>query len=185
MSLLFQTTHSKSAFSDNIDRKTIETEKTGETTHISIIDPEGNAVSLSTTLSHVFGSGAWVNGFLLNNSGFDFSDFRKNEEVRLVIGAPGGGRIPTAILQNILYILEYDLDPLDVVKIPRVYPNYSNPEVEIEKGFKNNVLVDAREMGYDLQILSEGYARLYLVSKENGKLIGVSDPRHDGEPRGF
>src|SRR5699024_8981080 len=45
----------------------------GETTHISVIDPDGNAVSLSTTLSHVFGSGAWVNGFILNNSGFDFS----------------------------------------------------------------------------------------------------------------
>lgn len=186
-----------------------ETEGTGETTHISVVDPDGNAVSLSTTLSHVFGSGAWVNGFILNNSGFDFSDFEKeewtsehsyrirastisptiildkNNEVRLVIGAPGGGRIPTAILQNILYILDYELDPLDAVNMPRIFPSSSNPEVQIEKGFDNDILVELREMGYDLQALSEGYARLYLVSKENGKLIGVSDPRHDGEPRGF
>lgn len=180
-----------------------------ETTHISIVDPQGNAVSLSTTLSHVFGSGAWVNGFMLNNSGFDFSELEKKEdwksddpyrirastisptiilednEVRLVIGAPGGGRIPTAIVQNILYILDYNLDPLDAVEMPRIFPNYSNPEVQIEKGFDPNVLVDVRKMGYDVQALSKGYARLYLVSKENGELIGVSDPRHDGEPRGF
>lgn len=201
--------HHASLVSNNIDRKTTEAEKSGETTHISIIDPDGNAVSLSTTLSHVFGSGAWVNGFLLNNSGFDFSDLGgkvnwnaghpyrirastisptiilKDREVRLVIGAPGGGRIPTAILQNILYILEYDLDPLDAVKMPRIFPDYSNPKVEIEKGFKSSVLVDIRKLGYDIQTLSDGYARLYLVSKKDGQLIGVSDPRHDGEPRGF
>lgn len=182
----------------------------GETTHISIIDSEGNAVALSTTLSHVFGSGAWVNGFILNNSGYDFSDFEKeedwesdhayrirastisptiilneNNEVRLVIGAPGGGRIPTAILQNTLFVLEYGLDPYDAVLMPRIFPDYEEPEVEIEKGFDPYVLKDVRDMGYDIQALSEGYARMYLVMKKDGKVIGVADPRHDGEARGF
>ena len=184
--------------------------ESGETTHISIVDAEGNAVSLSTTISHVFGSGAWVNGFMLNNSGYDFSNHEteedwesnheyrirsstisptiildQNDEVRLVIGAPGGGRIPTAVLQNIIYILEYDLDPLEAVKMPRIFPDRSSAEVQIEKGFDLNVLREIREMGYDIQTLSQGYARLYLVSKENGKLIGVADPRHDGEVRGY
>lgn len=187
-----------------------ESEGQGETTHISIIDADGNAVSLSTTLSHVFGSGAWVNGFMLNNSGYNFSyleteddwvsnhDYRirsstisptiilnENDEVRLVIGAPGGGRIPTAVLQNIIYILEYDLDPLDAIKMPRIFPDGESTEVQIEKGFDLSILDDVREMGYEIQSLSQGYARLYLVSKENGKLIGVADPRHDGEVRGY
>lgn len=182
----------------------------GETTHISVIDSEGNAVALSTTLSHVFGSGAWVNGFILNNSGFDFSDLEKEEDwesehtyrirastisptiildennkVRLVIGAPGGGRIPTAILQNTLYVLEYGLDPYDAVLMPRIFPDYEEPEVEIEKGFDSYVLKNVRDMGYDIQALSEGYARMYLVMKKDGKVIGVADPRHDGEVRGF
>lgn len=194
----------------NSAKQNSEKNSEGETTHISVVDSDGNAVSLSTTLSYVFGSGAWVNGFMLNNSGFDFSDFTndnqwgsdhpyrirastisptiildENNKVKLVIGAPGGGRIPTAVLQNILYILEYDLDPLDAVNMPRIFPSNSNPEVQIEKGFENDVLVKARNMGYDLQALSKGYARLYLIKAENGKLIGVSDPRHDGEPRGF
>lgn len=182
----------------------------GETTHISVIDPEGNAVSLSTTLSHVFGSGAWVNGFILNNSGFDFSYLEdeedwesshpyrirastisptiildENNEVRLVIGAPGGGRIPTAILQNTLYILEYGLDPYDAVLMPRIFPDYDGPEVEIEKGFEPSVLEEAHNMGYDVQALSKGYARMYLVMQKDGKIIGVADPRHDGEVRGY
>lgn len=182
----------------------------GETTHISVVDSDGNAVALSATLSHVFGSGAWVNGFILNNSGFDFSDLEdekdwksnhpyrirastisptiildKNDEVRLVIGAPGGGRIPTAILQNTLFVLEYGLDPYDAVLMPRIFPDYEEPEVEIEKGFDPYVLKNVRDMGYDIQALSEGYARMYLVMKKNGKVIGVADPRHDGEVRGF
>lgn len=184
--------------------------ETGETTHISIIDAEGNAVSLSTTISYVFGSGARVNGFMLNNSGYDFSNHETDEEwesnhayrirsstisptiildqddeVRLVIGAPGGGRIPTAILQNIVYILGYGLDPLEAVQMPRIFPDRSSTEVQIEKGFDLQVLREIRDMGYDIQTLSQGYARLYLVSKQNGKLIGVADPRHDGEVRGY
>lgn len=183
---------------------------TGETTHISIVDPDGNAVSLSTTLSPVFGSGAWVNGFILNDSGFNFSNLENEEDwesshpyrirastisptiildedktVELVIGAPGGGRIPTAIVQNILYVLEYGLDPIDAVHMPRIFPSAENREVQIEKGFDYNILADAREMGYDIQTLSQGYARMYLVYNKNGQLIGVADPRHDGEVRGF
>lgn len=182
----------------------------GETTHISVVDPDGNAVSLSTTLSHVFGSGAWVNGFILNNSGFNFSHMEEegewqsshpyrirsstisptiimdeNDEVRLVIGAPGGGRIPTAVLQNILFIIEYGLDPFDAVEMPRIFPDYNEPKVEIEKGLEPEVLREVRNMGYDIQALSKGYARLYLVAKKNEKIIGVADPRHDGEVRGF
>lgn len=181
---------------------------TGETTHISIIDGEGNAVSLSTTLSPVFGSGAWVNGFILNSSGYNFSNMEetdqngnhpyrvrastisptiilKDGEPELVIGAPGGGRIPTAILQNIIYILDYGMDPLDAVRMPRIFPSRDNSEVQIEVGFNHDVLSEVRDMGYDIQSLSRGYARLYLVYKKENGLIGVSDPRHDGEPRGY
>src|SRR5690625_5975670 len=54
----------------NIDSD--EAAGTGETTHISVVDSDGNAVSLYTTLSPVFGWGAWVNVFILNYSGYIF-----------------------------------------------------------------------------------------------------------------
>lgn len=181
----------------------------GETTHISVIDVNGNAASLSTTLSPVFGSGAYKDGVILNTSGYNFIHMADEEEwtgahpyrvrastisptiiledggARLAIGAPGGGRIPTAILQNIIYILDYELDPLDAVRMPRIFPSRSNSDVQIERGFSSSVLKETRNMGYDLQALSEGYARMYLVYQKDGQMIGVADPRHDGEPRGF
>lgn len=192
----------------SIDLQSAEDGGAGETTHISVVDSYGNAVSLSTTLSSVFGSGAWVNGFLLNDSGYNFDRMDGMEisgahpyrvrastisptiileggKVRLVIGAPGGGRIPTAILQNILYMLEYDLDPIDAVRMPRIFPNSSDKNVQIERGFKGEVFYEARKMGYDIQSLSQGYARLYLISVKDGELTGVADPRHEGEAVGF
>lgn len=185
----------------------------GHTTHISVIDTEGSAVSMTTTNSSGFGSGAWVNGYFLNDSGYDFSqlvsedDWKSNHpyrtrattisptiilednEVRLVIGAPGGGRIPQVILQNIVSIIDYGLEPMDAVKMPRLFPvntQTSNKVVQVEKGFDLDVLAEIRQMGYEIQNLPREYANIYLVyRKKDGTLIGVSDIRHDGAPRGF
>ena len=43
------------------------------TSHISIVDGAGNAVSMTTTIESAFGSGVWAAGFLLNNELTDFS----------------------------------------------------------------------------------------------------------------
>jgi gamma-glutamyltranspeptidase/glutathione hydrolase len=43
------------------------------TTHLSIIDSEGNAVSATMTVESPFGSGRWAAGFLLNNEMTDFA----------------------------------------------------------------------------------------------------------------
>lgn len=181
----------------------------GETTHVSVVDAEGNAVSMSATLSPVFGSGARVRGVLLNTSGYTFEAqaegpaagrpayrtrastiaptvvLNAENEVELVIGAPGGLRIPTAIAQTMAFLLDYDMDPLDAVRMPRIFPSPYSPEVQVEDRFEGQVLEAARRRGYDPQALSPGYARIYLVSREGDRWVGVSDPRHDGQPRGF
>ena len=181
----------------------------GETTHVSVVDPDGNAVSMSATLSPVFGSGARVQGVLLNTSGYSFEEMEEApaedrpsyrtrsstiaptmaldaaNEVELVIGAPGGLRIPTAIAQNIVFLLDYEMDPLDAVRTPRIFPSVTSPEVQVEDRFEGKLLHEARRMGYDPQALSPGYARMYLVSRQGDQWVGVSDPRHDGQPRGF
>ncbi|KTF06150.1 Gamma-glutamyltranspeptidase, partial [marine sediment metagenome] len=43
------------------------------TSHVSIVDKEGNAVSMTTSIEFMFGSGIMVEGFLLNNQLTDFS----------------------------------------------------------------------------------------------------------------
>lgn len=183
-----------------------ETER-GETTHISAVDGEGNAVSLTQTNSTTFGVGAWVEGFFLNDSGFRFSAQNldtparspwrirnttisptivlRDGEVRLVVGAPGGGRIPSAIIQSMVYVLDYGLDPLEAVRMPRIFPAADRPVVQVEHGFAPAVLGEARKRGYEPVEPAPGYARLYLIERRDGRWVGVADPRHDGEVRGY
>jgi gamma-glutamyltranspeptidase / glutathione hydrolase len=180
---------------------------TGETTHISVVDKDGNAVSLTQTNSTVWGSGGFTSGFFLNDSGFNFTDENINlpsrsrwrirtttiaptialrgGDVQLVIGAPGAARIPTEIVQVMLYILDYDLDPLDAVNLPRIFPSAQNARVQLEHGFTAELLRDIRAMGYDPIAESSGYARLYLIARRNNTWIAIADPRHDGQPRGY
>ena len=182
-------------------------EQDGETTHLSVVDKDGNAVSLTQTNSAVWGSGGVVEGFFLNNSGFRFTDENidapsrsswrirtttiaptivvRDGKVQMVIGAPGGGRIPTEIVQVMVYTLDYQLDPLDAVRIPRIFPSPRNTRVQVEHGFTPELLHDVRRMGYDPVAESEGYARLYMIVRRGDVWIGVADPRHDGQPRGY
>jgi gamma-glutamyltranspeptidase/glutathione hydrolase len=184
----------------------------GETTHLSVVDAAGNAVALTQTNSSTFGVGARADaGFMLNDSGIDFTrdtiraaragDGRnefwirrstiaptivlENGRAMMVVGAPGGGRIPTEILQNMVYVLDYGLDPLEALRLPRIFPAASGGSVQLEHGFPASVLGDIRGMGYEPASESFGYARLYMIVRGGGGWIGVADPRHDGGVRGY
>jgi gamma-glutamyltranspeptidase/glutathione hydrolase len=63
------------------------------TTHLSFIDFEGNAVSLTATIEGPFGSQRWTNGFLLNN---ELTDFTRPATLngKQVANAPGPGKRP-------------------------------------------------------------------------------------------
>ena len=184
----------------------------GETTHLSVVDADGNAVSLSQTNSSTFGVGDRApGGFMLNDSGNDLSrdsatvagvpaarhPFRvrrstisptivlEDGRVHLVIGAPGGGRIPTEIVQNMVYILDYGLDPLEALRLPRIFPSATSRVVQLENGFAASVLGQIRGMGYEPTAEAAGYARLYVIVRRAGRWVGAADPRHDGEVRGY
>jgi gamma-glutamyltranspeptidase/glutathione hydrolase len=182
-------------------------QEAGETTHLSVVDKSGNAVALTITNSSVWGSGGFTNGFFLNDSGFRFTNQNidapsrsrwrirtttiaptlvlRNGEVQMVIGAPGGGRIPTEIVQVMVYILDYGLDPLDAVRMPRIFASAPNPRVQVEHGFTPQLLREVRSLGYDPIAESAGYARLYLIVRRGDSWIGIADTRHDGQPRGY
>lgn len=190
---------------DDVDERSGEPD--GETTHMSVVDKDGNAVALTITNSSVWGSGGFAEGFFLNNSGFRFTDENidapsrsawrirnttilptivlRGGDVQVVIGAPGGGRIPTEVLQVLVYVLDYGLDPLDAVRIPRIFPSAGNPQVQLEHGFTPDLLRQVRAMGYRPVAESAGYARLYLIARRGNTWVGVADPRHDGQPRGY
>jgi len=172
-----------------------------------VVDKDGNAVALTQTNSSVFGSGGFVHGFFLNDSGFRFTDETINApstsrwrirtttiaptivlqggKVEMVVGAPGGGRIPTEVTQVMVYVLDYGMDPLDAVKMPRLFASPQDLRVQLEHGFAPPLLREVREMGYQLVPPSPEYARLYMIVRRGGKWVGVADTRHDGQPRGI
>jgi gamma-glutamyltranspeptidase/glutathione hydrolase len=122
------------------------TQEASGTSHISIIDGDGNALAMTTTIESAFGSGRWAAGFLLNNELTDFS-FRPSQDgrtvanrvepskrprssmsptivlgpdghPRLVTGSAGGARIIPYVLKTIVGVIDWKLDAAAAVALP-------------------------------------------------------------------
>ncbi len=180
-----------------------------QTTHLSIVDGEGNAVTLTFTMGQYFGSGVFSKGTFYNTAARNFDDSPANKwgpyrtprsstaptmvledsRVRLVVGSPGSGRIPPAIDQMILYTLEYGIDPLEAIYMPRIYPFTNSNTVRVEDGFPTAPLKRLSDRGYELEVLAPydlyfgGVHMVYVT--EDGQLIGVADPRRNGTVSGY
>jgi gamma-glutamyltranspeptidase/glutathione hydrolase len=133
--------------------------KESGTSHVSIIDRYGNALSMTTTIESSFGNGVMVNGFLLNNQLTDFSFaatgddglptanrvqpnkrprssmsptivFDKNGRVEIVTGSPGGSRIIGYTAQSIFNIIEFGLDPQEAINVPHYMNQNGRTDLE-------------------------------------------------------
>jgi gamma-glutamyltranspeptidase/glutathione hydrolase len=181
----------------------------GETTHLSVVDAEGNAVSLTNTLGLNFGTGTWVNGVFFNSAMFNFarndsgpnragpmhipattiapSILLRDGAVEMVVGSPGSAAIPPAIVSTILYTLDYGMDPLAALRMPRVIPNASG-RLQVEDGFAFEVLAAARKR-FDDVVTSPptdmGFGGVTVLLRTRGHWVGAADPRRDGEVRGY
>jgi len=134
--------------------------KTSGTSHVSIVDRYGNALSMTTTIESSFGNGVMVEGFLLNNELTDFSFqpadddgnpianrveggkrprssmsptivFDAHGDVSIVTGSPGGSRIIGYTAQSIINMIDLGLDPQEAINIPH-YGN-RNGDTELEE----------------------------------------------------
>ena len=175
-----------------------------QTTHLSVVDARRNAVSLTFTAGVAFGSGSYAAGTFLNSAVTNFGGPVANrraagrtprttiaptivlegDDVRLVVGSPGSGYIPPAIVQTILYTLVYGLDPWSAVSMPRVYPDDRSRTVEVEQGFPADAMAELRRRGYELRIrppIDQGFGGVHVVLvRKDGRLVGAADPRRDG-----
>jgi gamma-glutamyltranspeptidase/glutathione hydrolase len=132
------------------------------TSHFSIVDRFGNAVSMTTSVQSTFGSQLMVGGFLLNNQLTDFSsepradgrplanapDARKRPlssmsptivldddgRMRLLVGSPGGTRIIGYVVQAIVGVLDRGLDVQEAVSAPHYLARYGALELEERSG---------------------------------------------------
>ncbi|PRD39414.1 UNVERIFIED_CONTAM: ggt [Trichonephila clavipes] len=181
------------------------------TSHLSIVDAAGNAVSMTTSIENVFGSGLMVNGYLLNNQLTDFSlepvvdallvanrveggkrprssmapvmVFDADNQLKLVIGSPGGSRIINYVAQSLVAVLDWELDVQQAISLPRF--THRNDYLALEAGTDLVELAPAlQQLGYDvrLQDLNSG---LHAIEVMADQLAGAADPRREGKVAGF
>ena len=181
------------------------------TSHISIVDQYGNAISMTTSVEMGFGSAVMVEGFILNNQLTDFSldpkqngqwvanrlepgkrprssmapmmVFNEDETLKLVVGSPGGSRIINYVAQTMIAILDWQLDPQSAINLPRI--TNRNKVTTLEKGTELVKLKPALEaIGHQVAIrdLNSGIQAIVL---SESKLHGGADQRREGLAIGF
>jgi len=174
------------------------------TSHISIVDAEGNALSMTTTIENGFGSRLFVRGFLLNNELTDFS-FRTHEDglpianrvepgkrprssmaptivltdgkPSLVIGSPGGSRIIGYVAQTIVAHLDWGMDVQQAVAMPHLLNRFGT--YDLEAGTSAEDLAEPlAALGFEVgtRELNSG---LHAISVGE-TLQGGADPRREG-----
>ena len=180
------------------------------TTHISVVDRHGNAVSMTNTLGLYFGSAIFSDGIFYNsanhNFGGSYGSIRgpgrtahsstaptivlNGDRVELVVGSPGSGRIPPAVISMIVHTLIYNLHPAEAIRMPRVYPMINEPVIQMERGYSAEAIEVLNRRGYvispsnfPMNMLFGGVQMIRVL--EDGTMIGVSDPRRDGGAAGL
>ncbi|CAM3876210.1 gamma-glutamyltransferase [Rheinheimera salexigens] len=180
------------------------------TSHLSIVDAQGNAVSMTTSIENVFGSGLMVAGFLLNNQLTDFSlqptvngqmvankvqgnkrprssmapmmVFDQHNNLVLVIGSPGGSRIINYVAQTIIAVLDWRMNMLEAIALPKF--THRNDYLALEKDTALQQQQAALEkMGYKVQLQDLNSGLHGIMITEQG-LQGAADPRREGRAAG-
>jgi gamma-glutamyltranspeptidase/glutathione hydrolase len=173
------------------------------TTHISVIDGEGNCVSLTHTLGYCSGIVTQGLGFLYNNDmqGFDPQPGNRNSiqpgkmpvnggaptillkdgAVSMVIGSPAGARKLTAMTQAIVNVLDFGMDMQTAVSVERIHSEDERKVIVVEPTFPKDLCKRLEEMGINVKI--DPYtARLSAIWRDpvTGNLEGGADPRGGG-----
>jgi gamma-glutamyltranspeptidase/glutathione hydrolase len=176
------------------------------TSHISIVDREGNALSMTTTIENGFGSRVMApGGFLLNNELTDFS-FSTHEDGRpvanrvepgkrprssmsptivmrdgapaFVVGSPGGSRIIGYVAKTVVAHMDWGLDPQAAIELPHLVNRFGT--YDLEEGTAAEALAGPLgEMGFETEIrdLNSG---LHAIAVTGDGLLGGADPRREG-----
>ena len=186
--------------------------ESSSTSHLSVIDGQGNIVALTQSINHWFGCGIVVpgTGILLNDHIKDFdsrvnipnsvaphkrpvsntapSIILKDGKPFLTVGTPGGSRIISAVAQIIMNVIDFNMSMDEAIEAPRVHclKNILHVEGRIDE----TVIENLKTMGHNIKVHPDfdnyfGGAQGILIDPNSGKLIAGADSRRDGVAVGY
>jgi gamma-glutamyltranspeptidase / glutathione hydrolase len=171
----------------------------GDTTNLAVVDGDGNAVVLTTSLG--LGSGDWLPGLDVHlNSMLGEADLLVGElapgkrmasmmsptigydadGLTVAIGAAGGTRLRSALVQVLSGVLDEGLSPRDAVDRPRLHP--VDELVHLEPGFPDRVPEALERAGFTVRVWPARhhyFGGVSLVSRSGA----AGDPRRSGAAR--
>lgn len=181
------------------------------TSHVSVVDGHGNALSMTMTIEHLFGSRLMVQGFMLNNELTDFSFVpeqagvpvanrvqggkrprssmtpllvfdRASGQLLMSLGSPGGPFIPTYVGKTLVGVLDWQLPLQQAMALPHF--GSRNGPTELEQRPDVQALAQAlRERGHEVRLFKAN-SGLNGVQRVPGGWAGGTDPRGEGAVRG-
>lgn len=197
--------HNKSAF--NI-WSTDTTQEVSGTTHLSIVDGEGNAVAMTATVEAPFGSSRWVGGFLLNNEMTDFARdvpvdgtkvanaiaphrrprssmsptmvFDDKGDLLMVTGSPGGNSIPAYVAKTILAVVDWGMDAQASVDFTNIIASGEKVRVDVSSEEGKLIAQDLKERGYQVSERDGENSGLHVIVVTDEGLDGAADKRREG-----
>jgi gamma-glutamyltranspeptidase/glutathione hydrolase len=177
------------------------------TSQISIVDDDGNALSMTTTIEQSFGSRLMIRGFLLNNQLTDFSFvptdedgrpaanrvepgkrprssldptivFADDRQVRFVLGSPGGSAIILYVLKGLIGLIDWHLDPQQAADLVNFGSTSDEFILEPDPGV-DGLAADMSELGHQVKrtALTSG---LHIIAVTDKGLEGGADKRREG-----
>ena len=170
------------------------------TSHISVVDGYGNALSMTTTIEDVFGSRMMVRGFLLNNQLTDFSFVptsdglpvanrvqpgkrprssmapalvfdRTSGQLVGTVGSPGGSQIIGYVTKTLVGVLDWNLDVQQAISLPNF--GSRNGPTELERGrFTPSTVEALKARGHDVREIdmASGLQGIFRVRLPSGAI---------------
>ncbi|MBN8813274.1 MULTISPECIES: gamma-glutamyltransferase [unclassified Sphingomonas] len=175
-----------------------------DTTHFSVVDAAGNAVSNTYTLSASYGAHVVApgTGILLNNSLGNLAWGRRGEEWKatqpvpgkrvgstitpmivfkgdkpwLVTGTPGGGYIIATMVQMLSNVIDHRLNVAEAAERPRINQSGGDGPLELEEGFSPDIIPLLEAKGHKVRA-SNTMGSVQSIMVEGDRFLGSADTR--------
>ena len=192
-----------------------------DTTHFTVVDPQGNVVTNTYTINDLYGSAVTAKGtgVLLNDEMDDFAArpgtpnlygliqgennsvqprkkplssmtptivLRKDGSLWFALGARGGPRIITSVLQAVVNVIDHDMNIQQAIDAPRIHHQWFPDQILFEPfGMSSDTQKALEKLGHKFGNPIYIASMTAIMIDEKGVRLGAIDSRSDGEAIGY